>query len=372
MTSHEAVVIGGGQAGLTLSFFLQEARIEHVVYERDQAFSAWRDRWAGFRANTPNWMNTLPMVPPAQMAQAERDGFATREELLDYFDKCLLASTPPLQSGVNVDRVVQQDGGLWQVTMSDAIVETPNVAICVGAMSSPWIPPSARELGDSIVQLHSVGYREPGQIGTKSVLVVGSGSSGVQICDLLCQSDRFEEIHLAVSNVLVLPEAVLGVPIHRLVHFFGLFDVRITSPLGRLMFSSLETRGDPIVRPTPKDLARLYNVRLHDRFAGASGDSVRFADGEVLSTQGLTILWSTGFRSDFSFVEPTNRLAAFDAKGNPLHARGVVTAAPGLYFVGLRYQHTVASHDIYGVGKDARYVAEHIARRQRKGPGQSA
>lgn len=366
-TSREAVVIGGGQAGLTLSFYLQKGGIKHVVFERDQAFSAWRDRWVGFRANTPNWMNTLPMVEPSQVPGGNRGGFATREELLDYFEKCLLAYAPPLQIGVDVESVTQRDDGLWEVTMPDAVVETPNVAVCVGAMSSPRIPSEAAELAGSIPQLHSAEYRNPDQIGTESVLVVGSGSSGIQITELLCKSGRFQDVHLAISNVLVLPERILGIPIHRVVHFFGLFDVRISSLLGRLMFSNLETRGDPIVRPTPKDLARLYNVALHERFAGATSDTVRFADGETLSTEGLTVLWCTGFHSEFSFVKPADRIAAFDAAGNPIHSRGAVTAAPGLYFVGLRYQHTVASHDIYGVGNDARYVADHIARRLGKG-----
>jgi putative flavoprotein involved in K+ transport len=362
-TSTAAVVVGAGQAGLTLSYYLARNDVPHVVLERDRAFSAWRDRWDGFRANTPNWMNTLPILEASRYPGDDSNGFATREELVDYFDECLRVLEPPLRTGVEVEQVRQRADGLWEVETAEEIIETPSVAICVGAMSTPRLPSAAAGFPASIPQLHSVEYRNPEQIGTGSVLVVGSGSSGMQISDLLCRSGRFDAVHLSVSKVMVLPDTVLGIQVHRFIHFFGLFDVRTRSPLGRLMFSNLESRGDPIRRPAPKDLSRRYGVVLHERLAGTSGDTIRFADGESLVASDLTVVWCTGFRSDFSFVQPLDPAAILDPTGFPIHIRGVVEAAPGLYYVGLRYQHTVASHDIYGVGKDARYVAEQIRAR---------
>lgn len=356
-------MVGGGQAGLTLSYYLRQHAVPHVVFEKDLPFASWRDRWEGFRANTPNWMNTLPILDPKHYPGGDKTGFATREELVDYFDECLRVVDPPLRTGVRVERVVERAAGRWEVETADEIVETPNVAICVGAMATPRLPAAARDLPASVPQLHSSTYHRPEQIGTGSVLVVGSGSSGMQITDLLRRSGRFDRIHLSVSKVLVLPASVLGIQIHRLIHAFGFFDVRTTSWLGRLMYSNLETRGDPIMRPDPKDMSRLYGVVLHERFAGADAATIRFADGATIPTDDLTVVWCTGFRSDFSFVEPRDRAAAFEPSGHPIHRRGVIAAAPGLFFVGLRYQHTVASHDIYGVGKDARYVAERIGSR---------
>lgn len=362
-TSQDAVVIGGGQAGLTLSFYLQQLQVQHVVFERDRPFSAWRNRWEGFRANSPSWMNTLPMLGADRALGRDPNAFATKQELVDYLDACLANFTPPLQVGVDVESVAQRDDGIWEVVTANMVVETPNVAVCIGSMSAPRFPAAATELPDSVPQLHSLQYRDTQQISTDRVLVVGSGSSGIQITELLAKSGRFSSIHLAQSKVLILPRSILGVPIHRFVHFFGLFDVRVDSLLGRFMFSNLETRGDPIIRPTPKELSRDWGVQLHDRYVGASKDSVRFADGDTIATEELTVIWCTGLRGDYSFVKVRDRAASFDVAGNPLHRRGIVPGAPGLSFVGLRYQHTVASHDIYGIPTDARHVAEHIADR---------
>jgi putative flavoprotein involved in K+ transport len=361
--SQDAVVIGAGQAGVTLSYYLQQRQIDHVVFERDLPFSAWRSRWQGFVANTPNWMNQLPMLGQDRLPGESRNGFATREELMEYFEASLASFVPPLLTGIDVESVAQRDDGLWEVVAGDDVVITPNVAVCSGAMTLPRIPATASELPNSVTQLHSIAYHRPEQIATGAVLVVGSGSSGVQITELLGKSQRFSALHLAQSKVLELPKSVVGIPIHRLVHVFGFFDVRVGSPLGKIMFSNLETRGDPIVRPTPKELARVWGVRLHNRFVGASREGICFADGETIGIEDLTVLWCTGLAGDYSFIKARDRGATFDASGSPVHRRGVVTSAPGLSFLGLRYQHTVASHDIYGVVKDARYIADHIAAR---------
>lgn len=358
----DVVIVGGGQAGISLSYYLHQLQIEHIILEKDRAFSAWHNRWEGFSANTPNWMNTLPMLAKDDYPSGIRKGFATRDELVEYFERCLQAVDPPIKTNTEVTKVQQGKDGLWCVYTENCIYQTRNVAICNGAMSTPHIPKSAKQIPDSVQQLHSCEYKNPEQITTKSILIVGSGSSGVQICRLLCQSKRFEHIHLSVSKVMVLPTHVFGIQIHKFLHFFGLFDIRNNSLLGKLMYSNLETKGDPIMRPAPKDLSALFDVHLYGKFATSDGALLQFDDGQTLDTRDLSILWCTGFRGDYSFIEPQDRNDAFDHTGYPKHNRGVIDSAHGLYFVGLRYQHTVASHDIYGVGNDAKYVAEHIQR----------
>jgi putative flavoprotein involved in K+ transport len=359
----DVLVIGAGQAGLSLSHFLRRNRVSHRVLERDRPFSSWHHRWDGFHANTPNWMNALPRSEAGVYPGKDRDGFATKQELLDYFDRYLLEVDPPLQVGCNVTAVRQDGDGAWEVTSKGMSYKARNVAICTGAMAAPRIPSAAAGIGPDVPQMHSSEYRNPAQLRTPEVLIVGSGSSGIQICKELCRSGRFSRIHLATSNVLVLPRHICGVQIHRFLHFLGFFQVRTQSMIGRLMYSRLETRGDPIVRPHPRDLARQYGVRVYGKVQGIENGRVRFADGQVLSTAGLTVLWCSGYRPDYGWIQNSRGPLPVDRRGYPIHDRGVVQGSDGLYFVGLRYQYTVASHDIYGVGRDAEYVAGHIAGR---------
>jgi putative flavoprotein involved in K+ transport len=358
--SPSVLIIGAGQAGIALSCALQRLQVPHVILERDRAFSSWHNRWDGFRTNTPNWMNTIPVLEARRVPGDDPRGFATREEIVGYFEECIEAVRPRLVTGANVQRIIQEDDDSWSVHTTREIYRARAVAVCTGAMSAPRIPALAERIAPPVPQLHSSEYRKPDQITTGSVLVVGSGSSGMQICSLLAESGRLEQVHLALSEVLILPRKILGVQVHRFLHWLGLFDVRKDSLRGRLMYARLGSRGDPITRPAPRDVARKLGVLLHGRLTNVEGDTLGFSDGSTLGTQDLTIIWCTGFRADYGFIEARRPDAFIGESGYPNHSRGVVASAPGLYFVGLRYQYTVASHDIYGVGRDAEFVANQI------------
>jgi putative flavoprotein involved in K+ transport len=357
------VVVGAGQAGISLSYFLARHGLNHVVLERDTPFSAWKTRWDGFYTNTPNWMNTLPRAGFNTVPGDDPNAFATREEIVEYLEEYRHEVDPPLICPSEVTGIEQLPSGCWQLRTSTGSYRARNVAVCTGAMSSPRIPALAGALDRSVPQVHSLDFRNPADIETSRVLIVGSGSSGVQICKEFCRARTQREIHLATSDVLVLPETVMGIQVHRFLHLFGVFDVRVHSPLGRLMYRNIEVKGDPIRPPTPEDLARDEGVILHGRLAAVRGSRLAFDDDSTLDTRDLTVLWCTGYRGRYEWIRPRAGALAIDERGYPVHERGVIDDAEGLYFVGLRYQHTVASHDIYGVGADAKYVAEHIAGR---------
>lgn len=370
----EVAVIGAGQAGVSLSYFLAKAGVNHVVFEKDRPFSAWHRRWDGFYANTPNWMNTLPGKQGQQYPGRSRSDFATKEELVDYFQSYLNDVDAPVLANQEVVEARQREDNSWTLrTSANDVFESDNIVVCTGAMSKPRIPDFSRSISDRVSQMHSVEYRRPTDVDTRHVLVVGSGSSGVQICKELLDAERFEQVHLACSDVLVLPNHVLGIPIHRLLHMLGIFDVKVYSRLGRVFYGTLEQKGDPIRPPTPRDLSRTHGLNLLGRLIDANDEALLFQNGQQLTRLAdLTIIWCTGFSGDYGWIKPGRSSLELDERGYPVHLRGVIESHPGLYFVGLRYQYTVASHDIYGVGNDAKYVANEIDRRRRvRVPAQS-
>ena len=288
---------------------------------------------------------------------------ATLHHAIRYFEHYVKVVEPPLREHVEVRRVCQSGEGTWQVETRDDIYRAPNVVICTGQMTKARIPSLANELPPNAFQLHASEYRNPAQLPDGSVLVVGSGSSGVQICEELAKSRRFEGLHLAVSGNHVFPWKILGIPSHSILHAIGGNRIKRNSWLGRRLRGRLAATGDVATPPSPAQLSRTHSVKLHGRVTEVADGVIRCADGESVPLDDLATVWCTGFRGDYGFIDVVERDRAFDGNGEPVHERGVVAAFPGLYFVGLRFQHTPVSHLLYGAGDDARFVAEHIASR---------
>lgn len=359
----DVIVVGGGQSGLAQSFFLKQDGVKHVVLERGCAFSAWYQRWDSLRMNTPNWMNSLPGAPVEFCAGGRRTAFGNREDAVRYFEDYVKFVKPPLRERVEVRRVCQSGDGAWRVETPNGVYRAPNVVICTGQMTKARVPSLASELPSSAFQLHSSEYRNPARLPAGNVLVVGSGSSGVQICEELAKSRRFEGLHLAVSGNHVFPWKILGIPSHSILHAIGANRIKRNSWLGRRLRGRLAATGDVATPPSPAELSRTHSVQLHGRVTEIVDGVIRFTEGESISLDDLAILWCTGFHGDYDFIDVAERNRAFDDDGEPVHERGVVAAFPGLYFVGLRFQHTPVSHLLYGAGNDARYIAEQIAHR---------
>lgn len=357
----KVVVVGGGQAGTATSYFLQRLGISHVVLEKEYAFSEWHKRWDSFHMNTANWMNMLPGATSEFAPGTDRDGLGTIEDALRYFQAYLSAVEPPLQERTEVTSVRQGENDIWRVVTSGSVFETTNVVICTGAFSHPRFPPVASRLPASVPQLHSHEYRNPSQIEGRHTLVVGSGNSGVQICHDLAKSQRFDALTLSTSGNMTFPLRILGIPIYTYARWLGLLDLKAHSWLGRRLVGA--GKGDPTIPPSPKQLARDYGVDLVGKVMRLENDGIRCSDGRLVSVEGLNVIWCTGFDPNHDFINPVDRHAAFGADGQPVHQRGVVPAAPGLYFVGLRDQYRVSSQDIYGVGRDARFIVQQIANR---------
>ena len=181
--SLNTVVVGGGPAGIAVSYFLQQNQITHILLEKDRAFSEWYKRWDSFHMNTANWMNSLPGAEIEFAPGASRDALGTKLEALGYFESYLTTVNLPLQEFTEVTSIKQSRDGSWIVASSDSTYTTRNVVVCTGTLRRPKIPSIATELPKTVPQLHSSEYRNPEQIKSKHVLVVGSGNSGIQICE---------------------------------------------------------------------------------------------------------------------------------------------------------------------------------------------
>ncbi len=357
--SISAVIVGGGPAGIAASYYLQQSQIEHIVLERDRAFSEWYKRWDSFHMNTANWMNSLPGATDEFAAGASRDALGSKVDALHHFETYLAAVNPPLREFTEVTSIKQTGNGAWNVAAPDPTYETANVVICTGTLRNPRVPSVAAELPSRVPQLHSSKYRNPEGIESRRVFVVGSGNSGVQICEDLARSGKFDETILAVSGNWTIPLEILGIPIYTIMRWFRLMDLKPNSWLARKLVQA--NKGDPTIPPSPRQLERRYEVDLVGKVIGLDKDGLHCSDNRTVPYEDLSVVWCTGFQTSYDFIEPLHRDEAFDTAGQPVHERGMVPAAPGLYFLGLRFQSTVTSQSIFGMVRDAQHVTQDIA-----------
>jgi putative flavoprotein involved in K+ transport len=402
-TEHiHTLVIGGGQAGLTMSHSLKQRGLPHLVLERHRIAERWRsERWDGLAFQFPNWSVKLPDFPcPHQ----NPDGFATTREIIAFIDAYAAFVAPPIRCGVEVTKLRRgQAKARFIAETSDGTIEAENVVVATGPYQRALIPVLSKFI--NLFQLHASRYANPEQLPDGAVLVVGAGASGAQIAEELRRAGR--EVYLSVGRHTRLPRRYRG---RDLMWWFDTLGYLRRTP---------EERGPPRPYPTISgaygghtvDLRRFAadGITLLGRlqsahqgivhFAGDLGDQLAFGDAVYaeflgfadeyvrqrdldmphdsdareklpdpacvtkplrqldLAASGIgAVIWATGYGVDFGWID----LPVLDARGDPRHVRGV-TEIPGLYFLGLPWLSTVNSSFLAGVGDDAAKLAEHIA-----------
>jgi putative flavoprotein involved in K+ transport len=399
-------IIGGGQAGLSASYFLQRQGIEHLVFEKNTAMHVWRERrWDNFCLVTPNWQCQLPGHP---YAGTDPDGFMKKAQILDYLDAFKTKLNAPLREGVGVKRVAVRDDGAFDVATSEGDFIADQIIAASGGYTVPVIPRFAERLPENIVQLHSEQYRNPQSLPPGEVLVIGAGQSGAQIAEDLHLAGR--KVHLAIGNA------------PRCARFYRGKDV--VTWLAEMQYYELPVERHPLregVRDntnhyvTGRDGGRDIDLRkfalegmsLYGALEALDGAQLRFrqnlrssldaadsvynginaaidkyiAENQItapppsvyapvwqpkeepatLDLAGSAIssvIWCIGFTPDFRWLDAP----VFNGAGNPKHHRGI-TAQPGLYFLGLPWLHSWGSGRFSGVARDAEHIVSHLTAR---------
>lgn len=351
------VVIGAGQAGLSVGYFLKQHNIPFVILEAHERIGdSWRKRWDSLHLFTPAVYDGLA----GMRFPAESFAFPSKDEMADYLEAYARRFELPVRTGTKVDRVSKSDGK-FVVSAGGRSFIADNVVVAMSSYQTPRVPQCAHELDPSIRQMHSLEYRSPSQLQDGGVLVVGAGNSGAEIA---LDASRTHKTWLAGRDVGHIPFQIDGAAARLLlVHLlFRLVFHRILTldtPMGRKARQEAFAHGDRLIRIKPADL-QAADIERVSRVAGVRHGMPLLEDGRVLDVK--NVVWCTGFQHDFSWIDlPVIK------NGEPEHRRGVVSKEPGLYFVGLRFLYALSSTMIHGVARDAEHVAMAIVRSRARG-----
>ena len=306
---------------------------------------AWRSRWDSLRLFTPAQYSSLPgMAFPSP-----RDTYPAKDNVAQYLQAYASAFNLPVRLNARVTSLTKRDGEYLLATADEGFTAR-HVVVATGPFQVPFVPPAAEDLDDTVTQMHSADYRSPDQLPHGQVLVVGGGNSGFQIAEELAATRK---VDIAVGRrVPSLPQRLLGKDLFWWLTGVGFMKVSTDSRLGRRL-----AKRDVLIGSSARKLRR-SGVTLRKRLTKAVGRHALFEDGSEQDVD--AIVWATGYRSDFSWIDIPGVKGAGD---RIVHRRGV-TDASGLFFLGLTWQHTRGSALIGFVNDDATYIASRIDRQQ--------
>ncbi len=408
---YSTVIVGGGQAGLSASHYLQQHGIDHVVFEKKTVAHKWKsERWDAFCLVTPNWQCQLPDHP---YDGADPHGFMVKDEIIAYVDRFVRKVDAPVFEHTAVT-ALERAGDGFRIETSAGTVTADSVILATSLYSEKMIPRAAERLPETIFQIHTADYRNPAQLPEGGVIVVGSGQSGCQIAEDLHLAGR--KVHMVTGNAPRCARFYRGRDVVDWLSDIGQYeitvehdgmsrkkhdtnhyltgrdggrdiDLRKFALEGMALYGRMSGVGggkmmfEPVLKSNLDGADRVYNGinALIDRHIAANGIDAPAGnpyqplwepESEVtaldLAAEGITsVVWATGFTPDWSFVG----LPVFDGTGYPVHRRGV-TSVDGVYVLGMPWLWTWGSGRFLSVGKDAEHVVSHLAARlESRAPG---
>jgi putative flavoprotein involved in K+ transport len=350
----DVIVIGAGQAGLSVGYHLKKLGLEFRILDANaRVGDSWRQRWDSLRLFTPNRFNGLDGMP----FPGPRYAFPTKDEMADYLESYAAHFQLPVLHGQRVNRL-RREGARYVAVTDSGQYEADHVVVAMASYQGPKVPAFADALSPDIVQLHSSEYKSLSQLKPGGVLIVGTANSGAEIAT---ETLTAHPTWIAGRDVGQMPFDIKNYWVQRVVLpilfrlvFHRLLTVR--TPMGRKIRGQMISAGLPRIRQRRSDLDQA-GVTWVDKVTGVTDGRPRLADGRTLEVQ--NVIWCTGYNLGLSWIE----LPIFDASGEPRQTSGVVDGEPGLYFVGQHFQHSVSSTMIHGVGRDAAMIARTIGKR---------
>ena len=353
MTTREHVgtlVIGGGQAGLAAGRELAERGLPFLIVDANaRTGDSWRNRWDSLSLFTPNWANSLP----GMQIPGEKWDLPTKDEVADYLESYAHSFDLPIRHHTRIERLARDAGG-FVATAGDTTFLAENVVVAMAPYQRQKVPSFARDLDADIVQLHIADYRNPQQLQDGPVLIVGAGNSGAEVAMELV---RYHEVLLSGPSTGAQPFRPDRLSGRILMPFFAkVLLTRILSkstPIGRKVLPKMLPKGAPLLRVKPRDLMKAGVVRVGRTATVERGKPV-LEDGSHLDV--TNVIWCTGFDHGLSWLD----LPVFDERGHVDHDRGIVRSQPGLFFVALKFQHSILSDTLFGVGREAAHVVARL------------
>ncbi|WP_442852992.1 flavin-containing monooxygenase [Bacillus sp. UNC41MFS5] len=344
--TYDVVVIGGGQAGLSMGYYLKPSSLSFIILDDHAAAGdVWRMRYDSLVLFTPRAYSSLPGLA----LPGEPSGFPTKDEIADYLELYARTFELPIQHHCHVQKV-QKENQLFTVTTEDSLIKARNIVVATGPFHTPKLPSFAKEQSTHVVQLHSSQYKNRSQLKSGAVLVVGGGNSGAQIA---VELSEHHETFLSVGQRLrFLPLTVAGRSIFWYFDKLGILKANRHSFIGK----NIQNQGDPIFGYNLKENLKNNSVMLKGRTKSIDHDEIRFEDQSVIKVE--NVIWATGFNPNYSWIDMPTLL---DHRGLIKHNRGV-TEIEGVYFLGLPWQHTRGSALLLGVGDDAKFLSQHISK----------